>query len=119
MSTIRNPVKEGVLHEFRNAYRKTKAPIWRDAEKKIQKSRSRRAEVNLGKIDKVTNEKDAVLVTGKVLGAGVLTHGIVVGAYSFSQTALSKITSNGGEALLIPEFISRYPKGSGVIFIDR
>ena len=113
-----NPLHDDALRAFRGAYKKTKAPIWRDAEKRIQKSRSRRTQVNLNRIAKATDKNDVVLVPGKVLGGGSISHKLVVGAFSFSEAAFNGISSAGGETLFIQEFTERYPKGKGVKLID-
>ena len=62
-----------------------------------------RAEVNIGKIDKLTKEGDTVAVPGKVLGNGSLTHSVNVAANSFSKSAAEKIKGAGGKALALKE----------------
>lgn len=66
-----------------------------------KKSRSHRAEVNVGKIDKLTKNMDSVVVPGKVLGAGAITHAVIVAANKFSESARKKIEAAGGKVLAI------------------
>ncbi|MDG6938691.1 MAG: uL15 family ribosomal protein, partial [Nitrososphaerota archaeon] len=54
------------------------------------------------------------LLLGKVLGTGVAGKKLVVGAFSFSASARSKIEATGGAALSVEDFLKKYPKGSGV-----
>lgn len=85
--------------------RKSKQKIWRATSHDVLASRKNRPEVNIGVISKNTKDGSRVLVPGKVLGVGKIDHKVIVGAYSFSKSARSKITSNGGSCLGIPEFM--------------
>ncbi|MCD6504851.1 50S ribosomal protein L18e [Candidatus Bathyarchaeota archaeon] len=93
---------------------KENASIWRDAAERLSKPRSRRAVVNLSRINRYTAEGETVLVPGKVLGSGKLDHPVKVAAYSFSKNAKAKILEAGGEVLSIQDLISKNPKGSNV-----
>lgn len=114
LSKIGNPVLDHAVQVLKRASRKAKAPIWLAAAEDLLRSRSRQREVNIGKISRLTKKGDAVLVPGKVLGGGLLSHPVVVGAYSFSQTAATKIQKARGKTFHIPEFIEKYPDGKGV-----
>jgi large subunit ribosomal protein L18e len=99
---------------LRGAYKKTKAPIWKDMERKFLKTNSNRREVNVDKLSKHTKEGDVVIVPGKILGSGNLGHTIIIYSYSISKLAAKKITEAGGQILDLPEFTRRYPHGTGV-----
>lgn len=77
-------------------------------------SRRRRA-VNLSRISRASKEGEVVVIPGKVLGDGELTHKVTVVAHSYSQAALDKIKAAKCEALTIEEFMKKNPKGSGRI----
>ncbi|MEM1557150.1 MAG: 50S ribosomal protein L18e [Thermoproteota archaeon] len=91
--------------------------FWRSIEKMLSRSRSRRAEVNLDKIARLTKPGDKVVVPGKVLGRGSIKHDVTVAALSFSSTAVSKLKAAGCTVMLIDEFAKIEPKGSGVKII--
>lgn len=112
-----SPLVLSALRALRKAYRESGSRIWRRAREMIEVGRSRRVEVNLARIARHTNEGDAVLVPGKVLGYGRLDHKLVVGALDFSSTAKRSIRDAGGEALSIEEFVKRFKSGSGVKLI--
>lgn len=76
-----------------------KTKFGKDLKKRIGKSRSRRAEVNVGKIGKLTKKGDVVVVPGKVLGTGAIGHAVTVAAMGFSETAERKIKAAGGKAV--------------------
>ena len=117
MSKIGNPVLDSTMLALKRASKSSGATVWLDASRHLSKSRSRKPTVNVGKIDRVTAKDSVILVPGKVLGSGVLSHPVVVGAYSYTATARRKIVEAGGEALTIPKFLERFPSGAGVTLI--
>jgi large subunit ribosomal protein L18e len=100
------------------AGREQHAPIWRSASKLLGRSAAGKVEVNVGRISKVAGEGEAVFVPGKVLGFGRVEKRVVVGAFSFSASAKSKIIAGGGSALTVEEFVNAYPRGSGVKLVQ-
>ncbi|MEM3538980.1 MAG: 50S ribosomal protein L18e [Nitrososphaerales archaeon] len=117
MRKIENPVLDNVIYTLKQAYKKSKAHIWLAAIEYLSKSKSRRPVVNIGKISRLTKEDDLVLVPGKILGSGIISHRITIGAYSFSEKALWKIQKVGGKAMSLKDFIEKFPDGKGVILI--
>ncbi|MCP8304674.1 MAG: 50S ribosomal protein L18e [archaeon] len=117
MSRIENLILDNTIHNLRQAYKKSQAPIWLATVRYLSKSSSRRPSVNIGKISRLTKEGDVVLVPGKVLGGGVISHKITVGAYSFSEKASWKIQKAGGDTLTLAEFIKKFPDGGRVILV--
>jgi large subunit ribosomal protein L18e len=105
------------LWTLRMAAKKTKAPLWKDVERRLLKSRSNRREVNVDKLSRFTKEGDVIIVPGKILGAGNLGHSVTVYAYSISKLASMKIKEAGGRVLVLTDFIEKYPHGSGVKII--
>ena len=71
--------------------------------KLIGNSRSRRAEVNVGKIGKLTKKGETIAVPGKVLGTGSIGHAVTVAALSFSESAKRKIEGAGGKTIPLNE----------------
>jgi large subunit ribosomal protein L18e len=96
------------------AGKEQKAPIWTVAAKVLARSRSTKVEVNLGRVSRIAEEGQAFFVPGKVLGTGIIDKKLVVGAFSFSASARSKLEAAGGSALSVEQFLTKYPKGSGV-----
>ncbi len=93
------------------------APIWKDLSERLMKRRRARPAVNLSKISRYTKEGDIVVVPGKVLAAGELTHKVKIAALAFSETAKEKILAAKGEIMSIEELAEKNPKGSGVKII--
>jgi large subunit ribosomal protein L18e len=102
---------------LRMASKKTKAPLWKDVERRLLNSRSNKREVNVDKLSRFTKEGDVIIVPGKILGAGNLGHSVIVYAYSISKLASRKINEAGGQILALADLIEKYPHGSGVKII--
>jgi large subunit ribosomal protein L18e len=79
------------LNELIEKLRKTKKKSCLLIASKLESATRRRPEVNLWKIDKYSSEGDLVVVPGKVLSDGELTHKISLAAFSFSEKSLEKL----------------------------
>jgi large subunit ribosomal protein L18e len=97
--------------------RKESIGIWKDAAESLGAPKTNETIVNIARLSRIGDSKSPLFVPGKVLGTGVLDKKLIVGAFSFSGSARSKIESAGGEALEVEEFVNRYPKGSGVVLV--
>jgi len=93
------------------------APIWRDVAKRLLRRKSR-AEINISRIARYTKKNDIVLVPGKLLGSGSISHPVTVGAIGFSNVAKEKLTSAGGKYMSIKELMSKVPKGTDVKIME-
>lgn len=91
--------------------------FWRSVERLLSRPRGRMAEVNVGKIARLTEQGDRVVVPGKVLGKGEISHGVTVAALSFSSAALAKLRSAGCTVMRLDEFARLEKKGSRVKII--
>ncbi|MEM0154426.1 MAG: 50S ribosomal protein L18e [Methanothrix sp.] len=69
--------------------------------------RRKRVSVNLYKIDKCTKEGDNVIVPGKVLSVGALSHKVNIAALEFSDTALERINETGSSTSTIKEMVNK------------
>jgi len=103
--------------EFKVASKKNNAPIWsRLAELALKPSSARRT-INIGQIDKFVKDNDVIVVPGKVLGTGNISHKITLCSFSMSTTGAKKVLQYGGKILSFSELIKSHPTGKGVIII--
>ena len=109
-----NYVWRMTIRQLRKAAHVNKARIWRYVAELLERPRRRRIVVNVSKINRYTAPGDVVVVPGKVLGAGILDHGVTVAAMAFSRSALEKIKKAGGRAIHILDLVRENPRGSGV-----
>ncbi len=91
--------------------------VWKDIAWRITRPRQRLAEVNIGKINAMTEKGDTIVVPGKVLGNGDIDHPVTVGAVWFSNTAKEKIEKAGGKCLSLEEIAEKNPEGKKVKII--
>ena len=92
--------------------RKQKSPFWIKIAGIISKPKRKFVDVNLSKISRYTSDGDTVIVPGKVLGDGELTHKITLAAVSASQEAKRK-----AKIISIEEIVKKNPKGDGLKII--
>jgi large subunit ribosomal protein L18e len=102
---------------LRNALKKNKVPIWKAVIKELSRSRSNRREVNIGELAHVTKDKEVVIVPGKILGSGEISHKLTVWCFTISEVATRKILDAGGKILPLDNLIKKYPDGKGVRII--
>ena len=117
MKIRNNPLKANTIKALRTIYKDNKAPIWDVVIEELSVPKSRKRQINLGKLSKITEKGDKILVPGKILGSGVLTHNLVIGAFSYSQNARNKIKKTGGKALSLIDFVEKHTNGKDVKLI--
>ena len=109
-----------VLHmakELQVASKKNKAPIWsRLAEMALKPARARKV-LNLGQLDKFVSDNDVVVVPGKVLGTGNISHKITLCSFSISTSGAKKVAQSGGKIIDFSQLIKNHPTGKGVRII--
>jgi len=106
-----------MVKELKGASKKNNAPIWsRLAELALKPSSARRI-INIGQIDKFVKDNDVIVVPGKVLGTGNISHKITLCSFSMSTTGAKKVLQSGGKILSFSELIKSHPTGKGVVII--
>jgi large subunit ribosomal protein L18e len=106
-----------LIRALEKASRENNARIWKYVAELLSKPRRDRVEVNIGKIDRLSNENDVIVVPGKVLGSGKLTKKVKIAAWRFSESSLAKIKEAGAEAIKIEDLVKENPKGTNVKII--
>ena len=106
-----------LVKELKSASKKNEAPIWSKIAKNVLKSNSNKRTINLKKIDALTDDGSAVVISGKILGTGNLSHKVLVSSFSISNSAAKKIKESGGEVLQFSDMFDRFPTGKGVKII--
>lgn len=114
---MQNPMLINTIQNLKVASKKNEANIWLAVAKMLNRSRSRRVEVNIERLAKHTRDNAKVIVPGKVLGKGNIEHKIELAAFAISETAAKKIKDAGGSVLTIEKMLTKYPDGKEVIII--
>ena len=112
-----NQVVIQMVKELKQASTKNDAPIWLKLAKLALKPSSSKRVVNLTQINEVTKDGETIVVPGKILGTGNISHKITVSSFSISNSAAKKIISSGGKIISFKEMIENSPTGKGVRII--
>lgn len=111
-----NPVLKDTVRKCEEAARRNDAAVWERVAEELSRPTREMSAVNLSTIERNTEEGDTVVVAGKVLGSGRLTHNVTVAAFTFSQDALEDV-NDVGEALYIQELVDENPDGEEVVLL--
>jgi large subunit ribosomal protein L18e len=112
-----NPELIQLIKQLKKESREKDAPIWLDIAEQLAQPRSQRAAVNLSSINRNTKRDETVIVPGKILATGSLSHPITVAAFSISEQAKAKLDAIKAKYLTIPELVAANPKGSNIKII--
>ena len=112
-----NQVVIQMAKELKQASAKNDAPIWLKLAKLALKPASAKRVVNLTQINDHTKEGEAIVVPGKVLATGNVSHKITMSSFSISNSAAKKIIESGGTIISFKEMIEKFPTGKGVRII--
>ncbi len=111
-----NPRLLDMIKALEVASAKNKVEIWRRVASDLGRSTRIRREVTINDLNRVCNDKETIVVPGKVLGNEVLKPKITVAAWKFSNGSLESINKNG-KAITLHELIKMNPTGNGVRII--
>ena len=112
-----DPNTRALINALRKTSTKHNAGIWKRVAELVSRPARKRPTVNVGKIARHTKAGDVVIVPGKVLASGTITHKVTVAALNASAAARSVIVDAGGSLITIDELLSKVPKGTGVTII--
>ncbi len=73
--------------------------------------------VNLNQISRNTEKNDTIVVPGKVLGTGSLSHSLTLAAYDVSDNAKEKLKTAKAKYLTIQELAAKNPAGTKIQII--
>ncbi|MGQ9788229.1 MAG: 50S ribosomal protein L18e [Candidatus Hadarchaeaceae archaeon] len=113
-----NPQVKKLLRLLREQGKRQKAKIWLELAERLERPRRSRAEINLSRINRHTENGSIVVVPGKVLAAGRLDHPVKVAALTFSASAKRKIIAAGGSSITLQQLLEQNPAGSGVKLME-
>jgi len=109
-----NPHKEKLIQELKEHSTKEKSNFWKRIAQELERPTRATREVNLEKLDKHTKENEVVIVPGKILGNGELTHKITVASFSITESAKDKLKNN---LTTIHDLLKKDPKGKNIRII--
>ena len=109
-----NEKLKAFLEEVKDSGHKTKSAFLLRIAGDLGKSTRQRRVVNLSRISRHSKDGETVVVPGKVLASGELSHPVTIAAWKFSEQALDKIRKSKSKAMAIPELIAGGVKGKKI-----
>ena len=109
-----NPVTQELIASLRKESATSKSGIWHKVADDLEMPTRIRRVVNVSRIARCSKANDTIVVPGKVLGSGVLSHAVIVAALSFSDGARARIVEAKGKAISIGDLLKQKPKLSDV-----
>ena len=108
MSSVKttNLFKRKLIRELIKLSNKTKKPLWKRVAEELSRPRRKKVAVNLSRINRHAQDKEVVIIPGRVLGAGKLDKKITVIAESFTKKAYDKILESGSKPILLSDLIT-------------
>lgn len=94
-----------------------KSAFWERAYGLLGKPRRSKKGINLSRLCAITKDGDIVLVAGKVLGSGRLTHKLTIACEGASASASALLKKAGCKLQSIAQLRKENPKGTGVMLI--
>ena len=112
-----NPVLKGIIAELRKRAKEQKALLWKRVADDLEKATRQRRVVNISRINRVTKENEIIIVPGKVLGSGNISHKLTVAGFQFSAGAKESLKKAGGKCISLLEVSKESPKGKRIRII--
>lgn len=109
-----NPILFGLVMELKKRSSEQNANIWNRVADDLEKPTRQRRVVNLSRISRFTKENEVIVVPGKVLGSGNLSHKLTISAFQFSNGAKEKIEKAGAKIVPLLELSKENPSGKGI-----
>ena len=112
-----NPILQNLIHELKKRSNEQSINLWKRVANDLEKPTRQRRVVNLSSISRYTKENEIIVVPGKVLGAGNLSHKLIISAFQFSNGAKEKIEKVGAKIIPLLELSKENPTGKGIRII--
>ena len=112
-----NTLLGGLIVELKKRSTEQSVSLWKRIALDLEKSSRQRRVVNLSRINRYTDENDIIIVPGKVLGSGDLSHKLTISAYQFSEQARDKLEKAGAKIMTLMDLSKEKPNGKKIKII--
>src|SRR3989338_2297242 len=109
-----NPILLRLIMELKKRSNEQDVNIWKRVAVDLEKPTRQRRVVNLSSISRYTKENEIIVIPGKVLGAGDLSHKLTISAFQFSDGAKEKLEKAGAKIVPLLERSRSNPSGKGI-----
>ena len=112
-----NAILDGLITELKKRSTEQSVSLWKRIALDLEKPSRQRRVVNLSRINRYTDENDVIIVPGKVLGSGDLSHKLTISAYQFSEQAKDKLEKAGAKIMTLLDLSKEKPNGKKIKII--
>jgi len=91
--------------------------LWKRVALDLEKPTRQRRVVNLSRISRHTKENETIVVPGKVLGSGSLSHKLTIAAFQYSDSAKEKLEKSKSKIVSLLEISKESPAGKRIRII--
>ena len=112
-----NAILDGLIIELKKRSTEQSVSLWKRIALDLEKPSRQRRVVNLSRINRYTDENDVIIVPGKVLGSGDLSHKLTISAYQFSEQAKDKLEKAGAKIMTLLDLSKEKPSGKKIRII--
>ena len=112
-----NTILGGLIIELKKRSTEQSVNLWKRIALDLEKPSRQRRVVNLSRINRYTDENDIIIVPGKVLGSGDLSHRLTISAYQFSEQAKDKLEKAGAKIMTLLDLSKEKPNGKKIKII--
>ena len=106
-----NPLLQDLIGELKKRSNEQSVNIWRRIAFDLEKPTRQRRAVNLSRINRYANDDEIIIVPGKVLGSGIISHKLTISAFQFSEQAKDKIEKAGAKIISLLDLSKEKPNG--------
>jgi len=110
-----NPRLSGLIKSLYEKYEEGKANMWLKLAKGFEKPSSTWASVNLGRLSRVTKKGETIVVPGKLLATGSLSHPLTIYSFNASKAAVASVKKAGGAYSNLEGLLQKKAKGVRII----
>ena len=109
---MRRVIEKDSINAWREAIATVKsdaknADFWKKINKWVSMPRRQRPIVNLNKLQKLAKDGEFVVVPGKVLSFGNVSHKFKIAAVEYSESAMEKLKESGVEVVTIEQMTKK------------
>jgi len=109
---MRRTIEKDAIHAWLHAISTVKADsknagLWKQVGRIVTMPKRERVAVNLSKLEKMAKDGEFVIVPGKVLSFGNVSHKFKIAAVEYSETAAHKLKGSGCEMVAVDQMTKK------------
>ncbi|MBW2997859.1 50S ribosomal protein L18e [Candidatus Woesearchaeota archaeon] len=112
-----NPHLVNLIADLKKKAIQDSSKLWKRLATDLERPTRNKRIVNLSRINRFTRDNETIVVPGKVLGSGMISHKVTIAAFAFSDGAVEKLKKQNCSIMSISELMQKSPKTSEIRII--